>query len=296
MAKFERVVPSGTEWRLATQDWVVLQLSEGIAYAFERNPGKELPGGGVIVCPPKSEITLTASVLGRAVFRGTTIRVGSLIGFLTAMERQCLETEVARQFAPFLSLPAEHTLARRMTQLFAQDQIPTLSNRLAFAQSFAELVGPQLHEAMNKGRESEKNQQDAKGRLRQFINQIPESELSSLSLEKLSKLLHCCERHASRLFKEECGTGFLSYVSDVRLKKACHLLLQGNMKIIDVAMQSGHGSLSHFNHVFKERFHTTPTEWREQKTAPQSRAARLRPLQMAPRWSDNLNTRSPKPY
>ncbi len=281
MSKFERTVSSGTEWHLVTQDWLVLQLSEGIAYAIERNPGWELPRGGVIICPPKAQLTMTSSVLGRAVFRGMAIRVSSLMGFLTALERHCLENDVGRQCAPFLSLPAEHPLSRRMTHLFGSDQAPTLSNRLLFAQTFAEIVAPQLNEAMNKGRDNERNQIDAKGRLRQFISQIPESELSNLSLEQLSKLLHCCERHASRLFREELGTGFLSYVSDLRLKKACQLLLQGDMKIIDVALQSGHGSLSNFNHVFKQRFHMTPTEWRELQTAPGRRASRLRVLQAA---------------
>jgi hemolysin activation/secretion protein/AraC-like DNA-binding protein len=281
MSKFESTILCGAEWQLATQDWVILQLSEGIAYAFERNGSKELPRGGVIVCPPGSEIRMTASVLGRAIFHGIAIRVSSLMGFMTALERKCLETEVARQCAPFLLLSSAHPLATRVTQLFAQDQMPMLSNRLAFAQTFAELVGPQLCEAMNKGRENEKHQRDAKGRLRQFIGQIPESELSSFSLEDLAKMLHCCERHASRLFREEWGTGFLPYVSKLRLKTACHLLLEGNLKIIDVALQSGHGSLTHFNYVFKQRFHMTPTEWRGRQTAPPRRAARVKPLQMA---------------
>ncbi|HUD47631.1 MAG TPA: ShlB/FhaC/HecB family hemolysin secretion/activation protein [Candidatus Baltobacteraceae bacterium] len=264
-----------------TSDWVVLQLSEGIAYAFERKGSKELPLGGVIVCPPKSEITITASVLGQAVFRGMAIRVNSLTGFLTAPERQCLETEVARQLAPFLTLPAEHALAKRVGQIFAQDQKPTFSNRLAYAHTFAELVAPQLYEALNKGLENDKNQQETKGRLRMLISELPESELSTLSLGEMAKMLHCCERHASRLFREECGTGFLSYVSDIRLKKACDLLLQSNLKIIDVALESGHGSLAHFNFVFKKRFHMTPTEWRERKTSPPRRVARARPTRLA---------------
>jgi len=74
------------------------------------------------------------------------------------------------------------------------------------------------------------------------------------SLGQMAKLLHCCERHVSRLFRKEWGTGFLSYVSDLRLQKACQLLRQGNQKIIDVALESGHGSLAHFNYVFKKRF------------------------------------------
>jgi hemolysin activation/secretion protein/AraC-like DNA-binding protein len=281
LTRFEQIIPNGAEWYLAISDWVVLQLSEGIAYAFDSKGARELPLGGVMICPPKTEITLTASVLGRAMFRGMAIRVNSLMGFLTALERQCLETDVARQCAPFLALPAEHPLAGRVTQLFAQEAMLTLSNRLAFAQTFAELVGPLLHEALNKGRESEKSQQEARGRLRQLISQISESELSNMSLGDLAKMLHCCERHAGRLFRSEFKTGFLSYVSDIRLKKASELLLHGNLKIIDVALESGHGSVAHFNFVFKTRFHMTPTEWRERQTAPPRRPSRAKPLQMA---------------
>ena len=161
------------------QDWLILQLNEGIAYAFERNGNQELPRGGVIVCPPNSEMTVTASVLGSATFRGMAIRVSSLTGFLTAMERQCLETDVARQCAPYVVIPADHPLARRASQVFTQEMAPTVSNRLAFAQQvFAELIGAQLGDAVDKRRKKEKNQKDAKGRLRQFISEIPESELS----------------------------------------------------------------------------------------------------------------------
>ena len=274
LSKFERIVLSGADWQLETLDWVVLQLTEGIAYVFDRKANKELPLGGMIVCPPKSCLLLTASVLGRAMFRGMTIRVNSLTGFLTALERQCLETEVARQFAPFLALPPEHPLAKRTAQVFAQDQAPTLANRLAFAQTFAELVAPQLHQALSMQRDSEKEQLEAKGRLQQLISQLPESDLSKLSLGEMAKMLHCCERHASRLFREEQGVGFLAYVSELRLEKACDLLRRGNTKIIDVALESGHGSLAHFNYAFKKRFNMTPTQWRDHQAPPQRSKAR----------------------
>jgi hemolysin activation/secretion protein/AraC-like DNA-binding protein len=280
LSRFERIIVTGAEWNLVAVDWVVLQLCEGIAYAFDRNATQELPLGGVIVCPPKSELTITASVLGQAKFRGMAIRVSSLTGFLTALERQCLETEVARRFAPFTSLPVDHPLAKRTTQIFNQDQKPELSSRLAFAQTFAELVGPHLREAVEKGSKTETNQQEAKVRLRHLISQLPESELSSLSLGEMAKLLHCCERHASRLFRQEWGTGFPSYVSELRLKKACDLLRHGNLKIIDVALESGHGSLAHFNYVFKKRFRMTPKEWRDRHTGPPRRPTRTKPVQM----------------
>jgi len=281
LSKFETIVLSGAEWPLVTTDWVILQLCEGSAYAFGSKVSKELPPLGVLVCPPKSNITMMASVLGQAVFRGMAIRLSSLSGFLTALERQCLEAEVARQCAPFLVLPPEHPLAQRLTFTFLHENNMTLPNRLAVAQTFAELLAPQLHQALHQGRETEKSQQGAKERLRQFISQIPESELADLSLKQMAKLLHCCERHTSRLFREVCGARFPAYISEIRLKKCCHLLLQGRLKIIDIALESGFGSLAHFNYAFKKRFGMTPTGWRERNTPPQRQVARRKPLQIA---------------
>jgi len=278
---FEMTVLSGTEWPLVPADWVILQLCKGSAYAFGNKVSKELPAYGVVVCPPKSNVTMMASVLGPAAFRGMAIQLSSLSGFMTALERQCLENEVPRQCAPFLVLAADHALAQRLTHLFSHENNLRLSSRLAVAQTFAELLAPHMHEALQQAREREKGQQSAKIRLRQFISQMPESELADLSLEQMAKLLHCCERHASRLFQEVCGTRFLAYITELRLKKSCHLLLQGRLKIIDLALESGYGSLAHFNYAFKKRFGMTPTRWRERNTPPQRQPTRRKPLAMA---------------
>jgi AraC-like DNA-binding protein len=280
LSRFETTVLSGAEWPLETTDWVILQLCEGNAYAFGSKVSMELPPCGVLVCPPNSNVTMMASVLGQAVFRGMAIQLSSLSGFMTALERQCLETEVARQCAPFMILPADHPLAKRVLCMFQHENNMTLPNRLAVAQTFAELLAPQMHQALQQGQVAEKGQQGAKDRLRQFISQMPESELAHLSLEQMAKLLHCCERHASRLFQQVFGTGFLSYVSELKLKKSCHLLLQDRLKIIDIALESGYGSLAHFNYAFKKRFGMTPTGWRERNTPTHRPSTRRKPLQM----------------
>ena len=281
LKKFETTVLSGAEWPLVTTDWLILQLCEGSAYAFGNKVSKLIPTSGVVVCPPKANVTMMASVLGQAVFRGMSIQLSSLSGFITAMERHCLENEVARQCAPFLVLPADHALSTRLAAMLSQNHTMTLPNRLAVVQSFAELLGPQMHQALQQTQEQETGPQNAKERLRQFISQVPESELADLSLEQMAKQLHCCERHASRLFQEVCGTRYLSYLSELRLKKSCHLLLQGKLKIIDVALESGYGSLAHFNYAFKKRFGTTPTGWRERNVSSPRTTMRRRPLQMA---------------
>jgi len=255
------------------EDWTLLHLCEGVAYLFDRQETRELRAGGVLVFPPKCGAGVRASVLERARFRGVTLRLSSLTGILAAAERQCLETEVARATAPFLVMAPEDPMAQRLAALFATETA-CLAHRLAFVQCFAELVAPQLDEALGRRQSDEATQQQASARLRQFVRQMPESELSSLSLGDLARMLHCCEHHASRLFRREFGASFPSYVAELRLKKACELLAHGNMKIIDVALESGHGSLAHFHYVFKRRFRVTPVEWRERHQFPKGRTPR----------------------
>ena len=132
-SRFEMTVLSGAEWPLVPEDWVIVQLCEGSAYVFGGKVSKEFPPSGVVVCPPKSNVTMMASVLGQAVFRGMAIQLSSFAGFMTALERKCLETEVARQCAPFLVLPADHPLAKRVWRMFQHEDNMTLPNRLAVA-------------------------------------------------------------------------------------------------------------------------------------------------------------------
>jgi len=265
LSKFWKFLSTGEEWPVATRDWLVLQLYDGAAYVFAGKVKKELATSETLLCPPKVTLRLLGSVLGSASFRGLSIRVSSLTGLLTAMERRCLETEAARQLAPFVTVPAGHPMAERLLQLFTNDGAMTLSDRLAIVQSFAELLAPQLREMGMKETLAETGEQDAKSRMIQLINQMPESELATISLSRFAQKIHACERHASRLFQEVWGASFRSFVSDLRLKKACQLLLEGKLKIIDVALESGHGSLAHFNYVFKKQLRLTPTEWRERR-------------------------------
>ena len=205
-----------------------------------------------------------ASALGGAKIRGVLLRVDAMSGFLTAIERRCLETLTPKQFGVFQIVPPSHLLAAHLNEICQQQNMAVLSNRLAFLHGFAELLSPYLNAAVAEG---EENFQDAEDRLRQLINRTPESELESLSLDKLSEYLHCCERHARRLFVKVCGVSFRVYVSELRLKKACQLLARGHRKIIDVALESGHTSLPLFNYLFKKRFGMTPSVWRERNRA-----------------------------
>lgn len=54
------------------------------------------------------------------------------------------------------------------------------------------------------------------------------------------------------------------FIRDCRLEHACQLLKTTDMKISDVAAQSGFSLVTTFNHDFKARFNLSPTEYRQQ--------------------------------
>ena len=269
LSKFEQTLFGGADWVIQTPNWVMVQLTRGIAYAHARQITNELPVGGIAVVPPNSPVTILASVLGEANLRGCAVKVSSLAGLLTASERMCLETEAVQGCAPFRQAGPDEPLAVRLSQYLDRDTPMNLSARLGVMLGFAEWASPWLEGA---GHRRQSACEPTPGiRLKEFLSQKPESELTDLSLGEVARYLCCCERHASRVFHEVCGCSFRKYVSELRLKKACQMLVQADYKIIDVALESGHSSLALFNYNFKSRFRMTPTEWRERHLGRKSR-------------------------
>jgi AraC-like DNA-binding protein len=278
---FERTLYSGGEWPVCMNHWLVLQHCEGVAYMRSAGKSTDLQLNAVAVVPPNAAVSILASMLGTTTVRGVGLQLESLAGFLTALERLCLESQVAQRCSPFFLLPPSHSLAVRLPAVCHADTGASLHHRLAFLHAFSEAVAPFLAEALA---QQDTVADNAKAKLRQLIHQMPESELASLTITNLARQMSCCERHASRLFRELCGCSYRSYVSEARLKKACDLLRNPKLKIIHVALESGHSSLAFFNDLFKRRFGITPSEWRQRHMQPGARRSRARaPLWRAPR-------------
>lgn len=70
--------------------------------------------------------------------------------------------------------------------------------------------------------------------------------------------------HLCRLFKKHLNVTPTEFINEQRMNYALNLLLHSDMEIVDVSMESGFSSLSHFYHVFKKRFGLTPAKYRKQ--------------------------------
>ena len=82
-----------------------------------------------------------------------------------------------------------------------------------------------------------------------------------LSLAKVAQSLSISPRYLQRLL-ESSGTSFTAHVTELRLKHAFTLLTAqtlSDIRICDVALQTGFSDISHFNRLFRSRFGDTPT-------------------------------------
>jgi len=84
-----------------------------------------------------------------------------------------------------------------------------------------------------------------------------------ISVEDIGEAVGLHPNYAMNLFKKGFGTTLNDYLTYHRISHAQRLLVTTNAKIIEIAFQSGFGSLSQFNHIFKKRCGTQPREYRE---------------------------------
>ncbi len=91
---------------------------------------------------------------------------------------------------------------------------------------------------------------------------------ADLSLAGVADRFHMSESYLSCLFKAQTGTNFFSYVEDLRIARAKTLLRETNLKINEIAQQSGYASANSFCRAFKRNTGESATNYRNGTFTP----------------------------
>lgn len=91
-------------------------------------------------------------------------------------------------------------------------------------------------------------------------NQI---EDASINLTKISKMLGFQRDHLNRLLKKESGLTFSQIRSQIRLKRAQRMLINGS-RVGDVCVAVGINDQNYFARWFRSQVGTVPTKWRSE--------------------------------
>ncbi len=97
------------------------------------------------------------------------------------------------------------------------------------------------------------------------VSFIEKNYQKDITVGDVCKNLLISESYLTKLFRECTGYSFVDYLTNCRMKKACELLKDENMKIYAVAEQVGYKDQRYFSVLFKKFVGLTPRQFRERQ-------------------------------
>jgi transcriptional regulator GlxA family with amidase domain len=85
-----------------------------------------------------------------------------------------------------------------------------------------------------------------------------------LDLEALARIAGVSARHFSRSFRRTFGETPHQYLLTRRVERACHLLRTTDMRVAEVSLEVGWGSVGSFTTTFRRHVGVSPTEYRRE--------------------------------
>jgi len=95
-------------------------------------------------------------------------------------------------------------------------------------------------------------------RVTELVRQIDEHPADAYTLDALAQAADLSPFHFARIFQRLTGCSPHQYVLRMRLQHAADRLAAQSAKVVDVALDSGFGDVSNFNHAFKREFGVSP--------------------------------------
>ncbi len=85
---------------------------------------------------------------------------------------------------------------------------------------------------------------------------------SNLSLNLLADEFNLSQSYISKLFKDETGQNFISYVKDLRMSYVKKQLLFTDLQVKDIILDTGYVDVANFTRTFKQEVGVTPLQYR----------------------------------
>lgn len=99
-----------------------------------------------------------------------------------------------------------------------------------------------------------------------MLTEMQRIENLQAGFPRMLELSFCSKNHLCRVFKNFLGVRPTEYINDKRLEYAVYLLAQTTDDIIEICDCCGFSNLSHFYHLFKQKYNFSPAKFRKTNT------------------------------
>lgn len=97
------------------------------------------------------------------------------------------------------------------------------------------------------------------------IEYIKENYYRHISLEEIAEITYMSKTYLSTLFKKETGYSISEYINNIRVERAQSLLINSDIRIVEIARMCGFEDQSYFTKVFRKTSGITPKKCRESR-------------------------------
>lgn len=104
---------------------------------------------------------------------------------------------------------------------------------------------------------------DDEQHVHEIIQFLEDHYQEKISLQEIAKRWNYSSTYTSQLFKEYVGINFYDYLTRIRLRQATRMLSETEMRVVDIASESGFQDLKSFNTKFRGIFGRSPTDYRK---------------------------------
>lgn len=104
---------------------------------------------------------------------------------------------------------------------------------------------------------------DSSSKLDKVIRYIHEHYSQPIRAEEVAQLIHMSTNHFHRFFKQRTEQTFTEVVNQLRISKACSLLINTSMPIYTISDTCGFNNISNFNRRFLQFKDMKPSEFRK---------------------------------
>ncbi len=98
---------------------------------------------------------------------------------------------------------------------------------------------------------------------RKAIEYVNKNYKKDISLSEIAEFTGVSNSYISRVFKEDCGMGFVEYLNRIRVENAKNLIENGKFKLKEIVAKVGFNNYNYFFRVFKDIEGMTPLEYEQ---------------------------------